>query len=51
MNFIKTPDPRINFHQLQMVNMKRPQTSYGGLQARQKNLKNCLKKNDNDERI
>jgi hypothetical protein len=26
-----------------MVNSKRPQTSYGDLQARQKNLKNSLK--------
>jgi hypothetical protein len=40
----ETPDPRINFHHLQMVNMKRPQTSYGGISARQKNLQNSLKR-------
>ncbi len=37
------PDPRINFAQLQEVNSKRPQTSYGGISARQKSLQNSLR--------
>jgi hypothetical protein len=38
--------PEINFQHMQMVNSKRPQTSYGGIQARQKNLKDSMKKNE-----
>ena len=35
----KEPDPRINFEQINRVNKSRPQTSYGGLNVRRKNLK------------
>ncbi len=38
----KEPDPRINFEQINRVNKSRPQTSYGGLNARRKNLKSAL---------
>lgn len=37
------PDPRINFAQLQQVNSRRPQTSYGGISARQKSLQQSLR--------
>ncbi len=37
------PDSRINFGRLQKVNSKRPQTSYGGLLARQKSLQKSLR--------
>ena len=40
------PDPRINFKQLQLVNAKRPQTSYGGISARQRNRKKKEEKNE-----
>jgi hypothetical protein len=36
------PDPRINFEQISRVNKSRPQTSYGGLNARRKNLQSAL---------
>ena len=32
------PDPRINFEHINQLNQKRPQTSYGGLNTRRKNL-------------
>jgi len=35
--------PPVNFEYLQQVNDKRPQTSYGGLSARQKSLHNSLR--------
>ncbi len=35
----KEPDPRINFEQIQRVNLLRPQTSYGGLNTRKKIFK------------
>ena len=38
----KEPDPRINFEQISRVNKSRPQTSYGGLNARRKNLQSAL---------
>ena len=38
----KEPDPRINFEQIQRVNLLRPQTSYGGLNTRKKNLQSAL---------
>ena len=38
----KEPDPRINFEQIQRVNLSRPQTSYGGLNTRKKNLQSAL---------
>ena len=34
----KEPDSRINFEQIQRVNLLRPQISYGGLNTRKKNL-------------
>lgn len=37
------PDPRINFEQINEVNKLRPQTSYGGLNARRKKLQTALK--------
>ena len=43
----KEPDPRINFEQINRVNKSRPQTSYGGLNARRKNLQSALNKNNN----
>lgn len=39
----KEPDPRINFEQINRVNKSRPQTSYGGINARRKNLQNAFK--------
>ena len=42
----KEPDPRINFEQINRVNKSRPQTSYGGLNARRKNLQSALSKNN-----
>ena len=36
------PDPRINFEQIQRVNLSRPQTSYGSLNTRKKNLQSAL---------
>lgn len=38
----KEPDPRINFEHISRVNNSRPQTSYGGLNARRKNLQRAL---------
>ena len=38
----REPDPRINFEQINKVNESRPQTSYGGLNARRKNLKSAI---------
>ena len=38
----KEPDPRINFEQINKVNQSRPQTSYGGLNARRKNLQSAI---------
>ena len=38
----KEPDPRINFEEISKVNKSRPQTSYGGLNARRKNLQSAL---------
>jgi len=38
----KEPDPRINFEQISRVNQSRPQTSYGGLNARRKNLQSAM---------
>ena len=39
----KEPDPRINFEQINRVNKSRPQTSYGGLNVRRKNLQSAFK--------
>lgn len=39
------PDPRINFEQISRLNKSRPQTSYGGLNARKKNLQSALQNN------
>jgi hypothetical protein len=39
----QVPDPRINFEQINEVNKSRPQTSYGGLNARRKKLQIALK--------
>ena len=41
------PDPRINFEQINKINKSRPMTSYGGLNARRKNLQSALQKNKN----
>ena len=41
------PDPRINFEQINQINKSRPLTSYGGLNARRKNLQSALQKNKN----
>ena len=38
----KEPDPRINFEQINRVNKSRPQTSYGGINARRKNLQSAM---------
>ena len=38
----KEPDPRINFEQISRLNKSRPQTSYGGLNVRRKNLQSAL---------
>ena len=43
----KEPDPRINFEQINRVNKSRPQTSYGGLNARRKNLQSALQNERN----
>ena len=43
----KEPDPRINFEQIQRVNLSRPQTSYGGLNIRKKNLQSALQNSKN----
>ena len=40
----KEPDPRINFEQINRVNRARPQTSYGGLNARKKSLQSAFQK-------
>ena len=37
------PDPRINFEKINSINQSRPQTSYGGLNTRKKNLQTALK--------
>ena len=39
------PDPRINFEHINKVNKARPLTSYGGINARRKNLQSALLKN------
>ena len=39
----REPDPRINFEQINRVNKSRPQTSYGGLNVRRKNLQSAFK--------
>ena len=39
----KEPDRRINFEQISKINKSRPQTSYGGLNARRKNLQAAFK--------
>ena len=56
-NFINYNDvceegPPINYEHFQHVNSKRPQTSYGGLSARQKSLQNSIRQisSKNDER-
>jgi len=41
----KERDPRINFELISRVNKSRPQTSYGGLNIRRKNLRSALNKN------
>ena len=41
----KERDPRINFEHINKVNKSRPQTSYGGLNKRRKNLRSALNKN------
>ena len=41
------PDPRINFEHINQINKSRPLTSYGGLNARRKNLQSALQKNKN----
>ena len=41
----KERDPRINFEHINQVNKSRPQTSYGGLNMRRKNLRCALNKN------
>ena len=38
----REPDPRINFAQINKVNESRPQTSYGGINVRRKNLKSAI---------
>ena len=38
--------PRINFEHINRVNKSRPQTSYGGLNMRRKNLRSALNKKD-----
>ena len=38
----KEPDPIINFERINKLNQSRPQTSYGGLNTRRKNLQNAL---------
>ena len=43
----KEPDPRINFEQISRVNKSRPQTSYGGLNTRRKNLQTAFKNLNN----
>ena len=43
----KEPDPRINFEQINRVNKSRPQTSYGGLNARRKNLQSAFQNRKN----
>ena len=43
----KEPDLRINFEEISKVNKSRPQTSYGGLNARRKNLQNALQNKNN----
>ena len=43
----KEPDPRINFEEITKVNKSRPQTSYGGLNARRKNLQSALQNKNN----
>ena len=43
----KEPDPRINFEEISKVNKSRPQTSYGGLNARRKNLQSALQNKNN----
>ena len=43
----KEPDPRINFEQISRVNQSRPQTSYGGLVARRKNLQSAIQNERN----
>lgn len=45
----EVPDPRINFEQLQQINSKRPQTSYGGISARQRNRKISAKPQEKNE--
>ena len=42
----KDRDPRINFEHINRVNKSRPQTSYGGLNMRRKNLRSALNKNN-----
>ena len=37
------PDPRINIEKINSINQSRPQTSYGGLNTRKKNLQTALK--------
>ena len=41
------PHPRINFEHINQLNQKRPQTSYGGLNTRRKNLQTALKGKQN----
>ena len=43
----KEPDPRINFEQINRLNKSRPQTSYGGLNARRKNLQSAIQNERN----
>ena len=38
----KIADPRINFELINNINRSRPQTSYGGLKQRKKNLQSAL---------
>ena len=46
-NSDKEVDPRINFEHINRINRSRPQTSYGGLNARKKNLQNALQGKSN----
>lgn len=46
-NSDKDPDPRIDFELINRLNRSRPQTSYGGLNARKKNLQYALHNENN----
>ena len=40
----KEPDSRINFEQIQRINLLRPQTSYDGLNTKKKKSSKCFTK-------